>query len=601
MAAAILFSLILLAAFGLFGACFWHYRQKIYQQERSHCIAAKVFETTGEAILITDINHNIVEINPAFTHITGYQREEIVGKNPRLLKSGRHGPDFYRGIWQTLNKKGQWQGEIWDRRKNGEIYPKWLSLSVVCDEKDKITHYVAIFSDISSVKRSEENLWRITHYDFLTGLPNRLLFRDRLKQAILHGERYQQLVALLFLDLDGFKYINDSLGHSVGDQLLVEVTRRLNQNLRKTDTVSRLGGDEFTVIVSEAVSLEAVANVAEKLLTIIAEPFYLCGQYIHLTTSMGIAIYPTDGRDVDMLLKNADIAMYHAKEKSKNCFSFFADEMNSRAMNRLQLESKLRQAIDNEELCLYFQPRLDLLTGQITSAEVLLRWHHQELGWISPAEFIPLAEERGLIIPLGFWVLRKTIEKIKTWQTCLSHSVRLAVNLSAKQFHQPDLVTHIANLLSEYAVSSSLLEVELTETSIMRETEKGDKLREIKNLGIHIAIDDFGTGYSSLNYLKRFPIDSLKIDRSFVHDIPQDRDSIAICKAIIAMAHSMNLAVVAEGVETQAQLDFFRQQHCNEVQGFYLYPPLPEDEFLIVLHNVQSSIADYLDIGAPDS
>jgi diguanylate cyclase (GGDEF)-like protein/PAS domain S-box-containing protein len=539
-------------------------------------LLGKFFENTNEAVLIIDSRARIIEVNDAFTRITGFAKEEVIGKKPALLRSDRRSKRPLNNIWRSVVKSGSWQGEASDQRKNGEIYAVWLSISPVRDRSNTPTHYVAIAADISDIKKSEERLEHLAHHDSLTDLPNRTLFSDRLNQAISYAKRNEKIMAVMLLDLDRFKEVNDTLGHRLGDQLLVNVSRRLKSRLRNTDTISRLGGDEFAVILPDISSIEKAAHVAQQLMNALSEPFALEGHEVYITTSIGITIYPADSDDRDELLINADAAMYHAKSKGKNNFQFFTPAMNTKIIEKLFIESKLRHALDNNEFMLCFQPQIETGTESIVGMEALLRWTNPELGEVSAEKFIPIAEDTGLIIPIGEWVIREACREVKTWQDEGLPVMNLSVNLSARQFHRQTIIGTISRILDETGFDPQRLELEITESVIMQDVEENiQTLRGLKDLGIRLSIDDFGTGYSSLNYLKRFPIDVLKIDRSFVMDIVSDPDDSSVVSAIIALAHSLGLKVIAEGVETAEQLAFLKERGCNEVQGYYFSRPVP--------------------------
>jgi len=561
-------------------------REKAFRKSMDEChLWIKVFESSSQGILITVADGTITDINAAFTKITGYSREEAVGRKPSLLKSDRHDKAFYMNMWQTIFASGQWQGEVWDRRKTGEIYPKWLSINAIRNAENNITHFVGMFTDISSAKQAEGHLEHITHYDFLTGLPNRSLLNDRLKQAIYHAQRKKKMAALMFLDLDRFRRINDALGHRAGDYFLVEAAQRILDCVSKSDTVSRFGGDEFTVLLTGVTDTLHAARIAGKILENVSRSFVLEDKEIFITVSAGITLFPNDGEDIETLMRNAGAALSHAKEKGRNNFQFYSKSLYAGMSERLTLETNLRNALTHNELFLYYQPKVSIKTGKIIGAEALIRWKDAEQRFISPERFIPIAEETGLIFPIFDIALKEItrlapgIRKVRSG----GNSFRIAVNLSFTQFQQQNLIEKFKNFIRECSIKDCI-EIELTESTIMHETDEVIKtLNTLKEMGISSSIDDFGTGYSSLSYLKRLPIDTLKIDRSFIKDIPDDADSMSIVRAIIALGHSMKLNIVAEGVETEAQLSFLRNENCDEVQGYYFYRPLPETEFLALL------------------
>jgi diguanylate cyclase (GGDEF)-like protein/PAS domain S-box-containing protein len=518
----------------------------------------------------------IVEVNKAFETITGYSRADALGRNPNFLSSGRQDKEFYRRMWQTLHAEGFWQGEIWNRRKNNEIFPEWLSLSAIRDDGGEITHYVATFSDVTEAKANEARIQHMAHHDFLTGLPNRFLLTDRFKQVAAAAERNDTRFALLFIDLDRFKNVNDTLGHSIGDQLLRDVASRLGSIVRGTDTLSRQGGDEFLVLLGEVETPETAAIVARKLMQMLGEPFLLDGHPITVTPSIGIAVSPEDGTDLDSLLKHADLAMYDAKQQGRNNYQFFRREMNARSLELLLMESDLRQALRKSEFELHYQPQISVSTGQPQGLEALLRWRHPERGLVSPADFIPMAEETGLILPIGNWVLKTACQQLANWRANGWPELRVAVNLSAAQFRQQDLLTQVEAALAAANLPADALELEVTESILMIDAEGTAKMLNALNaMGVALAIDDFGTGYSSLAYLKRFSVSTLKVDRSFVSGIGIDGEDAAICAAVIGLAHSLHLDVVAEGVETQAQYDWLAKAGCHIIQGYFTGRPAP--------------------------
>jgi diguanylate cyclase (GGDEF)-like protein/PAS domain S-box-containing protein len=539
-------------------------------------LAARVISRSGEGIIISDAKGLIVEVNKAFETITGYSRADALGRNPNFLSSGRQDKEFYRRMWQTLHAEGFWQGEIWNRRKNNEIFPEWLSLSAIRDDGGEITHYVATFSDVTEAKANEARIQHMAHHDFLTGLPNRFLLTDRFKQVAAAAERNETRYALLFIDLDRFKNVNDTLGHSIGDQLLRDVASRLGSIVRGTDTLSRQGGDEFLVLLGEVETPETAAIVARKLMQILGEPFLLDGHPITVTPSIGIAVSPEDGTDLDSLLKHADLAMYDAKQQGRNNYQFFRREMNARSLELLLMESDLRQALRKSEFELHYQPQISVSSGQPQGLEALLRWRHPERGLVSPADFIPMAEETGLILPIGQWVLNTACQQLANWRTNGWPELRVAVNLSAAQFRQQDLLTQVEAALAAANLPADALELEVTESILMIDAEGTAKMLNALNaMGVTLAIDDFGTGYSSLAYLKRFSVSTLKVDRSFVNGIGIDGEDAAICSAIIGLARSLRLDVVAEGVETQAQYDWLAKAGCHIIQGYFTGRPAP--------------------------
>jgi diguanylate cyclase (GGDEF)-like protein/PAS domain S-box-containing protein len=548
-------------------------RQK--EQEEAVRLAARVFESTAEGILITDPRSRIVAVNQAFTELTGYTEVEVRGRQPSLLGSGRHDRRFFEEMWEGINHTGRWHGEVWNRTQAGEVRPYLITISALRDERGTVLNYVGVLRDISSIKQSQQQLEYLANYDALTGLGNRNLFYTRLKVGIDKASRHRRQLAVVFVDLDNFKVINDTLGHDVGDVLLSEIARRIKTCVRQEDVVCRLGGDEFTVYIEDFVDAQALVGTAQRLTQAVSEPCHITGHDIFVTASVGISVYPNDGKTMSELLKNADTAMYKAKEQGKNGFQFFREDMNARAFERLVFVSGLRRALERGEFRLVYQPQVQLADRQVQGAECLLRWSHPDMGEVSPGSFIPVAEETGLIVPIGEWVFREVCRQLREWGGA---SVRVSVNVSARQFRQPDLVDVIARSLKEAGLRPQALTVEITESALIDDPETAAAtLGRLKDMGLTISLDDFGTGYSSLSYLKRFPIDCLKIDRAFVRDIATDPDDAAIVTAIITMAQSLKLEVVAEGVETQQQVDFLRARGCYAAQGYFFSKPLPAD------------------------
>ncbi|MEO5353397.1 MAG: EAL domain-containing protein [Magnetococcus sp. XQGC-1] len=545
------------------------------QAENGLRLAAQVFAHASEAIVITDIDGKIVDINQAYTDITGFQRQEVLGANPRLGKSGRHDAAFYQAMWLAITTQGQWSGEVWDRRKNGEVYPKWLSINAVKDETGQTTHFVGIFSDISHIKVTEERLEQLAFYDPLTRLPNRMLFKDRVERALEWSVRHRKRGAIFFIDLDRFKHVNDTLGHAAGDQLLVEVSRRLLACVRASDTVARLGGDEFTVILTDLERGDEAAQVAQKIVTSVAEPVDLDGHPANIGASIGIALFPDDGESYELITQYADLAMYHAKEAGRGTYRYFEAGMNAKSAKRAMLEVNFHAGLKNGEFLLHYQPKAEVLSGRILGMEALVRWQRPDGSLISPLDFIPLAEETGLIVALGQEILRMACRYNKSLLEAGLSSRRVAVNLSGRQFQDKALLSSIQAVLEETALSPDALELEVTESMMMKDEQQAiGILKKLRDLGLSIAMDDFGTGYSSLSYLKRFPLNSLKIDQSFVRELVVGSDDAAIVSAIVSMARSLRLRVVAEGVENQSQRDFLAEIGCDEMQGYLISRPL---------------------------
>ena len=555
---------------------------KLVEQELR--IAASAFETQ-EGMIITDIHERILRVNAACIDITGYTAQEAVGQTPRLFSSERHDAAFYQDMWSSINATGAWKGEIWNRRKNGEVYPQWLTISAVTGVDGAITHYVASFIDISQRKAAEDKIRNLAFYDPLTHLPNRRLLLDRLQQAMHASARNANGGALLFIDLDSFKTLNDTLGHDKGDLLLTSVARRLNATVRRNDTVARLGGDEF-VIMMEGLSLiatDAAAQarlVAEKILDTFDQPHDLAGLAYHSTACIGIALFAQQSVSVDELLKHADLAMYQAKTSGRATLRFFDPQMQAAAMARAALETDLREGLHAQQLRLYYQPQVDD-DGHVTGAEALVRWPHPQRGMIPPLEFIPMAEETGLILPLGQWVLETACAQLAAWaQRPELARFTVAVNVSALQLRQRDFVDQVLAVLQRTGADPHRLKLELTESLLVSNIEDViEKMFALKAKGVGFSLDDFGTGYSSLSYLKRLPLDQLKIDQSFVRDIHVDPNDAAIARTIVALADSLGLGVIAEGVETKAQRDFLSSSGCHAHQGYFFSRPLPIDEF----------------------
>ncbi|MBF0448149.1 MAG: EAL domain-containing protein [Magnetococcales bacterium] len=559
-------------------------QEKIAANEQANAkiqLAAKVFESAGEAILITETNGNIISVNQAYLDITGFTQEEIIGKNPRVAKSGRHDKDFYKSLWEELKTKGKWKGEIWDRRKNGQIYPKWLTITEVRTPEGELKNYVGIFTDITNVKETERKLEELAYYDALTQLPNRKLFHIRLNHDVETSKRSKHSLALLFIDLDKFKHVNDTLGHGAGDDLLIQVSERLKKTIRNADTVARLGGDEFTIILTNVVKEENVSFVCENIIRSLSQPFDLSGQEASIGASIGISMFPQDGQDTETLIKHADIAMYQAKNSGRGVYKFFMPEMNALIKHLTQMEKNLRTALEEQQFRVFYQPKVDCLNREIIGMEALVRWQHPEYGVVAPNEFIPLAEDTSLIVPIGAFVLKMACLDTVRLSKNKSVPLKVAVNLSPRQFKNADeLIKMIESTIRETAMDPSKLELEITESMVMGNVDQTIlTLKKLRDMGVSIAMDDFGTGYSSLSYLKKLPISTLKIDRAFIRDLPESEDDAAIASAIISMAQNLNLGLVAEGIENREQLQFLQHRGCFIIQGFYYSPPLPCDQF----------------------
>ncbi|SCK30250.1 EAL domain-containing protein [Vogesella sp. LIG4] len=555
--------------------------EALLRSRQSLQLADKVFESTLEGIVITDDSGVIQSVNPAFTRITGYTLAEVQGKTPAVLKSGRQSPDFYEHMWRQLKLDGYWQGEVVNRRKSGLLYTEHLTITGIPDGNGGIRHYVAVFSDITQRKQAEERLHFLANHDALTGLPNRTLFGEKLQSAIEQAREHNQRMALMFIDLDRFKLINDTLGHQAGDELLVKIASRLQTEAPMGCTVARLAGDEFTLLLPNVGSPNSVASLAQDVLDGIAGEVVLGGSSkVFVSASLGIAMYPEDGSTADSLLVNADAAMYRAKNRGKNAFQFYTADMNASAMARLKLEYGLHRALTRSEFQVWYQPKVDLASGKLVGMEALVRWQHPEMGLVSPVEFIPVAEESALIVPLGAWVLSEACRYTHALQQELGFAGRVAVNLSGRQLKFGNIVDTVQQVLDETGLPAASLELEITESTAMdSDLEVGRALEGLRAMGITLSIDDFGTGYSSLAYLKRLPVQVLKIDRSFIAHLHEDKDDAAIASAVISMGRSLGLSIVAEGVELPAHRDFLREQGCHMAQGYLYGKPMPGPEF----------------------
>lgn len=575
-AAFTIFSFLLLAGLTVIYTLFRH--RKIVEEELRR--AATVFDNTDEAIIITNSEAEIIQVNKAFTVITGYEAVEVLGRNPRFQHSGNHDPEFYEAMWDTLNSQGQWRGEIWNQRKNGEIYPAWENINVVKDEQGQIKSYVAIFSDISILKESEDMMTHLAHHDTLTGLPNRMHFIVNLEQAIEGAKRNKRNTALLFLDLDNFKNINDRLGHNAGDDLLKIIAERLKSCVRAEDTVARLGGDEFTVILTDVAHAEDAGLIAVKIIRAIRQPVKISGETIGVSASVGISIFPDDGIDDEGMLKAADIAMYHAKTEGKDNFQYFTADLASRSSEHALIEKDLRKAIDYREFELYYQPQISLANGKINGVEALIRWNHPEKGLILPDTFIHIADDSGLIDEICEWVLRTAFDDHKRWSTKDSPGPRIAINVTWRQITREQSIQHILSVVEELAPEPDILQLnlEITEAALEHTKRTISIINTLNNRGVMFAIDNFGTGHSSLSRLKELPVDTIKIDRSFIHHITENNDDKEITAAIIAMAHNLGLRVIGEAVETRAQYEALLALDCDEIQGFYFSKPVPVRE-----------------------
>lgn len=541
-------------------------------------LAHKVIDASLDGIMITDHDGIIQSVNPSFCNITGYSLQEVVGQSPRLLSSGLHQTEFYRNMWQVLLQHGHWQGEIWNKRKNGELYPQWLTITAIRNEQQQISQFAAIFSDITERKQQEQKIHQLAYIDELTGLANRRMFFDRLQLSLANAHRHNHQLAVLFLDLDLFKRINDTLGHQAGDQALKEVARRISETVREGESVARLGGDEFTILLPEISQTDPLECLARRLIKQIEKPVRLLDQEFFLTTSIGIAVYPQDGVNAEQLVKHADVAMYQAKNSGRNQYCFYHASAGQQNVDELKLEQALREALRLQQLDVYYQPKFTLDSQQLVGLEALVRWQHPQLGVMSPALFIPLAEKLGLISTLGEQVLQRVCLQLTQWHNC---TIPVSVNISALQLADSEFVTRLHHIIRVADVPPQRIELELTESCLIPEQAEQTQyqLTQLKALGFKLSIDDFGTGYSSLSYLRRLPIDTLKIDQSFVRDLPDNPGACQIVSAIIAMAKALGLDVIAEGIEHQQQLEFLRQAGCNQGQGYLVSAPRPAQEF----------------------
>lgn len=544
-------------------------------------------EQSPVSVIITDRNGLIEYVNPSFERISGYTREEALGRNPRFLKSGMTPPERYAEMWQTLQEGNIWYGELHNRRKNGETYWEAVSIAPVRDDSGRVTHYVAVKEDATLRKLFEQRLLHELNHDPLTGLPNRSLAMDRLSQAVKRAARERNQVGLLFVDLDSFKRVNDALGHEVGDGIILETSRRLQESVRQVDTVARYGGDEFLVILPDLRQPVDAERVIQKIQAACRTPFDVQGAPIFLTTSIGITTYPSDGEDPFVLLRNADAAMHAAKQAGRDTHRFFLPDINEKAIRQMQVERALRLAIERDELELHFQPLIEAAGGKVSGAEALLRWHSRDLGFMPPGQFIPLAEETGLIVPIGEWVLRQACRQGTIWHERKKGAFRMAVNVSPRQFREANFTAMVEDALRESGFPGESLEIEVTESLLMGNAPHVlAVLNRLRAMGIRLSIDDFGTGFSSLSYLRRYPFQTLKIDRSFIDSLDTDVDDRSLVAAILAMARSLGLEVVAEGVENKDQIEFLRNAGCPLVQGYFFSRPLPPPQFEALIDEV---------------
>ncbi|CAA7620516.1 EAL domain-containing protein [Magnetospirillum sp. UT-4] len=560
--------------------CTWRDISERKRIEAEMRLAANVVRNTSEGVVVTNGDGIILSVNPAFTDITGYLESEAIGQTPRILRSDLHEDGFYADMWKCLKEAGEWQGEVWNRRKSGEVYAQWLTISPIPGANGRPEQFVGLFSDLTELRRKDEQIRHYAYHDPLTGLPNRLLLQDRLSHAIEVAKRERTRLAVLFIDLDRFKIVNDSLGHDAGDTLLVEITGRLKDGLRRSDTIARLGGDEFVVILTGFTNAAEIADIAAKIISSVERPVAVKGHSVNVGASIGISLYPQDGEDGAILMRSADTAMYGAKNAGRSTFSFFDASMNGAALERLELEEALRRAIERGEFALHYQPKINLDAGLAVGAEALIRWHTPDGRTVPPTQFIPIAEETGLIEHIGEWVIEEAVRQIADWRRRGLGELKVAVNVSARQFHNGLLPDRISAVLDKHGVPPSALEVELTESTVMADPDSTIRqMGRLRTIGIEVSIDDFGVGYSNLSNLKILPLGTVKIDRSFVTGVATHPHNAAIVEAIIGLAGALGMKVVAEGVESDADEAHLVARKCHIAQGFKYAQPLPADQF----------------------
>ncbi|MFJ7636966.1 EAL domain-containing protein [Peribacillus sp. NPDC097224] len=550
------------------------------REETERILAEKIFMNIEESVLYTDKHGVILSVNPAFQIVTGYTEEEAVGKKPNILQSGYHKKDFYDAMWKEIGECGRWSGEIWNRRKNGEVFLEWLTILAITNESGEVTHYVALFSDITDRKHQENQLQKLIRYDALTGMANRSLLNEELCRLIEMSEKYNQTLAVLHLDLARFKAINETLGHGYGDLLLKKVAARIKRMLKNENVIARIGGDEFIIVLPHLKHVKEAVHVSEDVISTLKQPFYLYDEEVYTSVSVGISLYPFDGSQVETLLINAEKSLQKAKANGVNSFELYHEDLQTgNDTRRRTIENRLHTAIENNELQVHYHPQVHLETGKVVGVEALLRWSVPELGQVSPAEFIPIAEETGLIIPISHWVIKQACEEIRKFHISGYPDLKVSINISGLHFTQENFAKEVIGLIQDTNINPHRVELELTESIIMPNAQNSiKKLVALKQQGFKLSIDDFGTGYSSLSYLRKFPIDTLKIDQSFIKNVDNDKDDSAIVIAIITMAKTLNLEIIAEGVELKKQVDFLKTQKCDIIQGFYLSKPLPVTE-----------------------
>lgn len=554
---------------------------------------SSAMEQTADIVIITDKLGIIEYVNRAFVEVTGYEKDEVLGQRTSILKSDEHDSKFYENLWRQIHAHESFQDIFINKRKDGSVYYEEKTISPLVDDAGNIEHFISTGKDVTAQIKTQERLQHITHHDLLTGLPNRSLFIDRLDQAISRAKWNKRVISVLFFDLDRFKNINETLGHAHGDVILQEVSKRLMQCVREGDTVARLGDDEFAIVLEDVAKKEDIPLVTEKIMRRMSHPYKIDDLELYATTSIGISVYPGDGEDSETLLQNADVALHHAKEAGSSLYRFYTSEMNSQSLYRLNMESSLRRGLERNEFVLHYQPQIDMSSGRMTGAEALIRWQHPELGMVAPNEFIGLLEETGMIIQIGKWVLESACLQGQKWNEEHAAKMRISVNISPIQFTHPGLASNVREALEASHFPAELLELELTESTIMRNPESAiNTLKEFGDMGVRIAIDDFGTGYSSLSYLQKFPINTLKIDRSFITGVEHNNGNASIVSAIISMAHNLKLEVVAEGVELDVQAEFLKGHKCDLMQGFLFSKPVVVDEILKLYYKCNGTPAD---------
>ena len=556
------------------------------EREKELVLYKKIIENTSEGVVISDKNNKIIYVNSAFSEITGYTKSDVIGKEPAILKSSIHSEEFYKKMWDSINAIGSWSGEIWNRSKSGKIYPEFLSIDTIYDENREVSHYIAVITDISNIKENERKMKHMIMHDSLTSLPNRLMFEGVLEHAVITAKRRDQKVGVLFLDIDNFKMINDNYGHHEGDKVLKETAERLKNTLRSEDLICRFGGDEFVVLLEHIKNNKDIMDVISKIQRVLEKP-YKTEEYVHyISCSIGVSVFPSDAQTCVDMIKHADTAMYEAKKRGKNRYSFYLKKLGEQIEKELHIANLLRDAVKNNEFELYFQPKISTISQQVTGLEALVRWNSPELGFVSPLDFISIAEKTQLIVPIGEWVLFEACSLTKQLIDEGIYNGTISVNVSGVQLNHDDISEKIENIIEKTGINPKMLDLEITESVLMNNPEKWVLLFDkIKKMGIYLSIDDFGTGYSSLSYLREFPIDELKIDKSFVNDLPYEKDACVIAKTIIVLAKSLGFKIVAEGVETEEQMLYLKDAGCDMIQGYFYSKPLSFDKLRDYLKN----------------